>query len=119
MQSPQAVPLNADSAARPVQVPIIEVAFKNDMWWSLPRGMSSEVYETYLQGEDGGYTWDWGDSRDGAWAPEGEVTSINRYVINFITMEQRNLENGRLRSIRIIWVGSDSVQPRWSGQIQE
>ena len=38
-----------DSAARPV--PIIEVAFKKDMWWSIPAVMSAQMYQKYLNGK--------------------------------------------------------------------
>ena len=39
-----------NSAAQPV--PIIEVAFKNDMWWSIPAEMSAQIYQKYLDGEN-------------------------------------------------------------------
>ena len=91
-----------DSAARPV--PIIDVAFKKDMWWSIPAVMSAQIYQKYLNGEDAGHTWDWGDSRLGSWAPEGETTSINRYTIDFRTWEQVNIDNGRRRSVRLVFL---------------
>ena len=33
-------------------VPIIEVAFKNGMWWPIPKEMSRLLYERYEAGED-------------------------------------------------------------------
>ena len=69
--------------------------------------------------EDVGYTWDWGNSRYGSWAPEGELTSINRYVIDFNTWEQRNLDNDRRRSVRLVWVPADKVNPIWTGEIPD
>ena len=85
-------------------VPIFEVAFKNGMWWSIPADTSQRLYEHYKNNEDAVYTWDCGNSRYGSWAPAGEVTSINRYLIDFITWEQRNLNNDRRRSVRLVWV---------------
>ena len=41
-------------------VPIIEVAFKKDMWWSMPAEMSAQIYQKKLNGEDVVYTSNWG-----------------------------------------------------------
>ena len=86
---------------------IIEVAFENDMWWSIPPEMSMALYEKHLSGQDAGYTWDWGESRKGSWDPSGEETSINRYILDFTSMTQKNIDNGRLRSFRVVWVQDD------------
>ena len=88
-------------------VPIFEVAFNNNMWWSIPADMSQRMYENYKNNEDVSYTWDWGNSRYGSWAPEGELTSINRYVIDFNAWEQRNIDNDRRRSVRLVWVAPE------------
>ena len=37
-------------------VPIIEVAFKKDMWWSMPAEMLAQIYQKHLNGEDVVYT---------------------------------------------------------------
>ena len=87
-------PLN--SAGQHV-IPIFEVAFRNGMWWSIPAPISTALYEKYTNNEDAGYTWDWGDTRSGSWRPDGEETSINRYVIDFRAWEQRNIDNNRKR----------------------
>ena len=116
----QPVRSDSDSAAQPGKVPIIEVAFKNGMWWSIPSEMSQGLYEKHLQGEqDIGYTWDWGEHRTGSWVHDNQDTSINRYVIDFDAMEQKNIDNGRLRTIRVAWVDHADVAPRWTGQIPE
>ena len=109
-------PIGYSSAVQPA-VPIFEVAFKKGMWWSIPADMSQRMYENYKNNEDVGYTWDWGNSRYGSWAPEGERTSINRYVIDFNTWEQRNLDNDRRRSVRLVWVPADKVNPIWTGEM--
>jgi len=98
-------------------VPIFEVAFKNGMWWSIPAEMSQRIYEKHKNNEDVAYTWDWGNSRPGSWVPDGEQTSINRYAIDFTTWEQRNLDNDRRRSVRLVWVAAERILPSWTGQI--
>ena len=100
-------------------VPIFEVAFKNGMWWSIPADISQEMYEKYKNNEDVAYTWDWGNSRYGSWEPDGEMTSINRYVIDFQTWEQRNLDNDRRRSVRLVWVAAERVDPIWTEGIPD
>ena len=110
---------SADSVVQPVhsKVPIIEVAFKNGMWWSIPMEMSLALYQKYVQGEDAGYTWDWRDSWKGSFVLDGEETSINRYVIDFRAWEQRNIDNDRRRSVRLVWVPAKSVEQKWTGEI--
>ena len=85
-------------------VPIIEVAFKKNMWWSMPAEMSAQIYQMHLNGEDVVYTLDWGASRPGSFAPEREQISINRYRIDFQTWEQVNIDNGRRRSVRPVFL---------------
>ena len=113
----QPVRSDSDNAAQPGKVPIIEVAFKNDMWWSIPMDMSRLIYQEYEQDKDACYTWDWGNARTGSWVHEDEETSINRYVIDFRAMQQKNIDNGRLRTIRIVWVRLADIEPRWTGEI--
>ena len=107
---------DSGSAAQPGKVPIIEVAFKNGMWWSIPWEMSQALYEKHLQGENAGYVWDWGEHRDGSWVNDDEATSINRYVIDYIAKRQENIDTGSIRSIRVAWVSPADVEPRWTGQ---
>ena len=99
-------------------VPIVEVAFANGKWWSIPKEMSSQLYEKYRQGDDAGYTWDWGEGgRIGSWTPDGEETNINRYKIDFVNCVQENLDNQRKRSIRVVWVRPQDVEARFTGQL--
>ena len=96
-------PSEYSSAVQPA-VPIFEVAFKNGMWWSIPADMSREMYVKYQNNEDVAYTWDWGNSRYGSWAPDGKLTRISRYVIDCVTWTQRNINTERRRSVRLVWV---------------
>ena len=116
----QPVRSDFENAAQPGKVPIIEVAFNNDMWWSIPQVMSQGLYEKYSHGEqDIGYTWDWGERRTGSYVHDGQDTSINRYILDFDAREQRNLDNGRRRTIRVVWVNHADVAPCWTGQIPQ
>ena len=98
----QPVRSDSDSAAQPGKVPIIEVAFKNGMWWSIPPEISQALYQKHSQGEDACYTWD-----------------KRCYVVDFYAMEEQSIDNGCLRTIRIAWVDFVDVAPRWTGQIPQ
>ena len=106
------------SGAEKSAVPIFEVAFNNGMWWSIPQNMSQLIYEKYQNGENACYTWDSGESREGSWQPNAEML-INRYAIDFMTWEQRNLNNDKRRSVRLVWVAAESVVPKWTGQVPD
>ena len=113
-------PESISGATEHMKVPIVEVAFRDGTWWSIPQEMSAQLYDKYINGEDAGYTWDWGEGgRAGSWKPDGEVTSINRYVIDFATGVQTNTDNQRKRSIRIIWVRPQDVVPQFTGQLSK
>ena len=118
-----AAPSSADpnTATEHVEkVPLIEVAFKNGMWRAPPLDLSQALRSKYLANEtDIGYTWDWGNSRKGSWKPEDEETTINRYLIDFEAGIQRNIDNNRHRTMRVVWVNPSSITARWTGQIPE
>ena len=65
------------------------------------------------------HTWDWGSTRGGSWQRNGEETSISRYIFDFQAWEQRNLDNDRRRSVRLVWVATERVDPQWTGQIPQ
>ena len=79
--------------------------------------MSAELFAKFEAGQDAVYTWDWGNSRKGSWKPDDEETSINRYMIDFVRKQQRNIDNGRMRTIRLIWILEEDATPQWTGQI--
>ena len=100
------------------KVPLIEVAFKNGMWWALPLELSQALHSKYLANEvDIGYTWDWHNSRKGSWKPDGEETTLNRYLIDFEAGIQTNIDNKRRRTMRVVWVHPSSITARWTGEI--
>ena len=80
--------------------------------------MSKELYEKYIASEqDIGFTWDWEDPRYGSWCPDGENTSINRYLLDFECMKQTNIDNNRKRSSRVPWVLPEQIDVVWTGEI--
>ena len=95
-----------------VQVPVIEVAYKGDKWWSIPLETSKKLYAC----GGGIHVWDWEGLRVGSFAPGNEKTFISRYVIDFDNMQQRNLDNGRLRTIRVAWVDPADASADSAGQ---
>ena len=98
-------------------VPIVEVAFAHDKWWSMPEDLSRQLYEKYVGQQDASYVWDWGEGgRGGSWAPDGEETKINRYSIDFVNFVQTNIDNNRKRSIRIVWVRPQDAQAHFTGE---
>ena len=106
------------SEEEPRLIPIIEVAFSKDYWWSIPKEKSADIYRQFEAGKDPTYTWDFGGARKGGMKVDGEETSINQYSIDFVRKQQTNIDNGRKRTIRLIWVEEEDTRPQWTGQIQ-
>ena len=90
----------AGSAA--IAVPIIEVAFRDNMWCAMPPELSARLCAQALAGEGVSYTW-------------GERS----YTLDFEAMVQTNTANGRRRTIRIVHVGPDETTPLWTGEIPQ
>ena len=113
----QPVHTEVNSAEQPALIPIIEVAFKDNMWWSIPECDSRVLYEKMEHGgEDGVYIWNWGEKRIGSWAPEGQATNISRYVLDYMQRCQHNIDSHSIRSMRVAWVRPADVTPRWTGE---
>jgi hypothetical protein len=102
------------------QVPIIEVAFKNGMWWQMPLELSQSIMNEHMTTNNSivAFIWEWGDTRRGSWqGPEGEGSTINRYTLDFDSWEQTNSDNQRKRSFRVAWVSSAHINPISTGSI--
>ena len=82
----------------------IHVKFNNGNWWAMPRHLSDPLLELWRNGDNQcTCVWDWGEARAGSYVdPEGEETSLNRYIIDFVAMLQRNTDNSRTRAIKIV-----------------
>ena len=98
------LPPNDSVATSPAQLEI-HVEFNRDMWWAMPHVLSDEILERWQSGaEQVSFIWDWGNARQGSYQPHGAATSINRYIIDFTTMRQRNKDNDCTRRIKIVSV---------------
>ena len=83
----------------------IHVAFNNDMWWAMPHELSDSILQKWTNGaQQVSFIWDWQDTRKGSYQPNDEETSINRYIIDFDTMFQRNVDNDRTRKVKVVCV---------------
>ena len=83
----------------------IQVSYNNDMWWAMPQELSDPILEQWTNGaQQVTFIWDWKGKRLGSFKPDGAETSINRYIIDFDTMYQRNLDNNRMRKVKVVEV---------------
>ena len=83
----------------------IHVEFGNAMWWAMPPALSDGILEQWLSGaQQVSFIWDWQNARRGSYQPNGAETSINRYIIDFAIMCQRNIDNDRTRRIKIVCI---------------
>ena len=83
----------------------IHVDFKKGMWWVMPHELSDAILQTWSTGaKQVSFVWDWEATRQGSYCPDGEGTSISRYMIDFETMLQRNLDNDRTRKVKVVGV---------------
>ena len=83
----------------------IHVEFSNDMWWAMPHELADSILETWTNGaQQVSFIWNWQGTRTGSYQPNGADTSINRYIIDFDTMQQRNIDNDRTRKVKVVCV---------------
>ena len=87
----------------------IQIEFHKGMWWDMPCELSSQLLDKYQQNcESAGYIWNWEETREGTWTPDGDTTSINRYVIDFLTMMQTNIDTQRTRRVRFVRIVAEA-----------
>ena len=86
---------------------LIERSAKAGIYWMMPVELSDSILK---QRDDGSkevsFVWDWECPRGTYWV-DGEQTSINRYMINFDEMLQRNLDNDSWRKVKIIKITAE------------
>ena len=83
----------------------IHVDFNNDMWWAMPHELSDPILQEWQRGaQQVSFIWDWKNARRGSFQPCGAETSISRYIIDFDTMQQRNMDNNRTRKVKVVAV---------------
>ena len=83
----------------------IHVDFNNGMWWAMPHDLSDRILDQWINGaQQVSFVWDWEEIRRGSYRPDTADTSLNRYIIDFETMRQRNLDNDRTRIVKVVCV---------------
>ena len=83
----------------------IHVDFNNGMWWAMPHELSDGILNQYNNGaQQVSFVWNWDGTRWGSYQPDGADTSLSRYSIDFDTMHQRNIDNGRARKVKVVCV---------------
>ena len=83
----------------------IHVDFNNGMWWAMPHYLSDPILKEWMKGaQQVSFVWDWGETRKGSYRPDGAETSHNRYIIDFDSMQQRNIDNDRTRTVKVVAV---------------
>ena len=83
----------------------IHVDFNNGMWWAMPHDLSDPILDQWINGaQQVSFVWDWEETRWGSHRPDGAETSLNRYMIDFDIMRQRNLDNDRTRIVKVVCV---------------
>ena len=76
----------------------IQVEQSDGMWWTIPYWLSNPILqELQMATPRISYIWDWkwsnwNNPRKGSYKPDGQTTTINRYIINFDTMYQKNID---------------------------
>ena len=83
----------------------IHVEFNNGMWWVMPHDLSDGILNQGLNGaQQVSFVWNWEGTRQGSYRPDGAETSVNRYIIDFDIMQQRNIDNNRTRRVKVVCV---------------
>ncbi len=83
----------------------IHVEFNNGMWWVMPHDLSDGILNQGLNGaQQVSFVWNWEETRRGSYRPDGAETSLNRYIIDFDIMQQRNIDNNRTRRVKVVCV---------------
>ena len=79
-------------------------------WWQLPKVHAECVFGQLIYRDTtlAKYAWCWGDTREGSWRAQTGY-NINRYQIDVENLMQVNIDNGRLRKIRLEGVADESV----------
>ena len=79
-------------------------------WWQLPKVHAECVFGQLIYRDTtlANYAWCWGDTREGSWRTQTGY-NINRYQIDAENLMQVNIDNGRMRKIRLEGVADESV----------
>ena len=82
-------------------VPIVEVAFGEELWWSMSEEISLKFYENMMFNLTSIYCWDRGEQWPcGVWYRE---RSNRYYTVDLKRKVQTNLYNGKRSAVRLVW----------------
>ncbi len=82
-----------------------EIHVDYGMWWAMPHELSDSILNQYNNGaQQVSFVWNWDATRWGSYQPDGADTSLSRYIIDFDTMHQRNIDNDRTRKVKVVCV---------------
>jgi len=83
----------------------IHVDFHKGMWWAMPHDLSDPILDKWFKGsQQVSFIWDWKGTRRGSYQLNGAATSISRYIIDFDTMYQRNIDNDGTRKVKVVCI---------------
>ena len=83
----------------------VHVDFNDGYWWAMTHWLSDLILNKYNNGKrEVSFVWNWGQAYWGSYKVNGVFTSLSRYIIDFDTMHQRNIDNGRTRNVRRVHV---------------
>ena len=102
-------------------VAVVQVAYRGGLWWSLPVDLSAEIIKNHANNQNTTFCWQWDTMGRGSWCtPEGAKTDISRYEVNLSQQTQRNIDNNRKRTARVVWMTeADAREPEWTGEVEK
>ena len=81
----------------------IQVEFNNGFWWVMPDELAGRILHLKTNGAMAvSFVWDWEDRRSGSYQFDGQKTGLSRYIIDFRTMQQLNIDTNRTRRVKVV-----------------
>ena len=100
------------------RVPVLQVQLGDMYWWTCPRYLGDDICFAYfyMWWDSVIYQWDWGLDCQGDFYIGDQPTSRSRYRLDFITMQQQNLDTQKCCPIRFAWIAPGDERPVCTGQ---
>ena len=77
----------------------IHMEFNDDIWWAMPQTDSDGILmQTFHGAQEVPFVWDWERIRG------RRHSRYSRYIINFNTMRQHNLDSSKTRKVKVVYV---------------
>jgi len=78
-----------------------------ETWWQMPPVLATQLEEQLSAKMEGAtYVWPWKEESKGTFRPDGELSGISRYQIDFDTMVTTNLDTLVTRKVQRVRVMS-------------